>query len=85
LSRSNNKSKTCNCLSERSFKGNDVEEKIRRDLTQIAYGPKFGDILYRCKNCGQFWEQNLSLATHHDWPPILLKLTVEEVKKKYGV
>jgi hypothetical protein len=84
LSGLNNRSDICNCVNTKTFEGNAVEEKVKRDLTQIAYGPNFGDILYRCKRCGQFWEENLSKATYHDWPPILIKLTVEEVKEKYG-
>lgn len=76
---------TCGCNSETRFRGNEVRDKVNRDgLKKIAYGPNFGDILYQCPSCGQWWEENLSEASNKDWPPILIKLTGSEVESKYG-
>lgn len=61
-----------------------MQEKVQRCLVRVAYGPNFGDVLYRCPTCGQWWEENLSEATYHDWPPILQKVAVDAVLQKYG-
>lgn len=75
----------CKCGIETQFKGNDVQDKIKRDaLQRIEFGPNFGEILYRCKFCGQLWEENLSEATNKDWPPILVKMSKTEASKRYG-
>jgi len=76
---------SCNCHNEDRFKGNEVTEKIKADdLAKLDYGSNFGEILYRCPTCNQWWEINLTEATYHDWPPILIKLSEEEVGKKYS-
>jgi hypothetical protein len=74
----------CNCHKENLFKGNEVADKVKIDnLEQVEYGTNFGEILYRCPTCNQWWEKNLSEATHHDWPPILIKLSEMEARDKY--
>jgi len=74
----------CNCAEEREYSGNDIDSKVERDLIRVDFGPEFGDVLFRCKHCGQLWEKNLSRATYHDWPPLLMKVDLEFVAKKYG-
>lgn len=75
----------CTCKFDIKFKGNKVQEKVNSDnLQRIQFGLNFGDVLYRCRSCGQLWEENLSEATNKDWPPILVKITEVEASKKYG-
>lgn len=75
----------CECSKETYFRGNQVREKLTRDpLNRIKRGPKFGDVLYRCQDCGQLWEENLSEASNKDWPPILVKVSREEMIQKHG-
>jgi hypothetical protein len=76
----------CSCKVDTQFKGNDVQEKIRRDnLQRIDFGLNFGDILYHCSTCEQLWEENLSEATNKDWPPVLIKISKETASAKYEV
>ena len=61
-----------------------MAEKIKRDrLSQIKVGSNFGQFLYKCPSCFQCWEENLSLASNKDWPPILIKLDSKQIKENY--
>ena len=75
----------CSCSNETIFKGNQVAEKIDKDnLSKVDYGSKFGDVLYRCPHCEQWWEENLSEASNKDWPPVLAKLSEVDIREKYN-
>ena len=75
----------CTCNKDTSFQGNDVKAKVDTGLKQLDFGHSFGEVLYVCTYCEQHWEKNLSQATHHDWPPILVKLSKEEAQSKYCI
>lgn len=74
----------CRCAERAEYLGGEVDAKVERDLIRLDFGPEFGDVLYRCRHCGQLWEENLSRATYHDWPPLLTKVDAEFVAEKYG-
>ena len=76
---------TCKCDAFNKYEGSDAE-KFAADLVKLKINKDDWSILYRCKECGNFWEKILPHAEVHGGGPVELHLVTNEyVKGRYGI
>lgn len=75
----------CNCAGSKEFREPEVEGRIKQGL-RIVTSPDGWLTLYRCEQCGLYWEKYYPYGESQGGGPSRLhKVTSEYAKEKYGV
>ncbi len=73
----------CCCKEESKItKGIDVS-KMEEELVELSVNANTWETLYRCKQCGEFWEERYTGGRWDGWPE-LYKVSPEFVAEKWG-
>lgn len=77
-------SKSCYCGDESKItKGIDVKRMKEQNLVELASNGDTWETLYKCKQCGGFWEERYTGGRWDGWPE-LYKVSPEFVAEKWG-
>jgi hypothetical protein len=78
----------CSCPEEGVLKEGSIKfkSKIKEELVEIRNAKGGWSTLYKCRDCGTYWEEYYPHSEYHGGGPAeLRKVDSEYVKEKYGI
>ncbi|MCL4517493.1 MAG: Imm27 family immunity protein [Firmicutes bacterium] len=75
----------CSCGEEKQYEGNNCIGFLKK-LIKVSDNAREWKTLYKCQDCGEYWELSYPQSElHGGGPPLVCKLKTEELKRKWGI
>jgi len=75
----------CSCSEREQYLGNKGIEFVK-SLIEISNNYKEWKTLYKCRDCGEYWELSYPQSElHGGGPPVVNKLKGADLKKNWGI